>query len=261
MRGKRIAVLEARLGRQLVELLESRGASVFHAPALAELPDLDPERIAALVRALQAAPPKVVIFQTGVGTKALFAATDETFKKIISSSIVVARGPKPTGALRALGVRIDRSAAEPFTTHEILHSISDINLANASVLVQRHGATNTELDRALEAAGASVIEIPTYRWSLPKDTAPLEHLVGRLERGEIDAAVFTNAEQARNLFLVSEKKSKTDVVKGALNRIVVASIGPVASGALRDAGVEVRVEAKPPKLGALLAALELAFTA
>jgi len=234
---------------------------VFHAPALAELPDLDPAQIGALVRSLQAAPPKVAIFQTGVGTKALFAATDAVFKKIISSSIVVVRGPKPAGVLRSLGVRIDRSAAEPFTTREILAAIEDIDLKGARVLVQRHGTANVGLDRALEARGATVSEIPTYRWSLPQDTAPLEELVRRLERGEIDAAVFTNAEQARNLFLVSGKNAKTDVVKSALNRIVVASIGPVASAALREAGVEVRVEAKPPKLGALLAALDVAFAA
>ena len=164
MKGRRIAVLESRLGRQLVELLEGRGASVFHAPALAEVPDLDPAQIAALVRSLQAAPPKVVIFQTGVGTRALFAATDEAFRKIISSSIVVVRGPKPAGVLRGLGVRIDRSAAEPFTTREILLSMKDLDLKNAKVLVQRHGAANAELDRALEDAGAKVIEIPTYRW-------------------------------------------------------------------------------------------------
>jgi len=266
MKGRRVAVLESRLGRQLVELLESRGAAVFHAPALAELPDLDPEQIAALVRSLQAAPPKVVIFQTGVGTKALMAAVnslgvEKDFLKTLSQAVIVARGPKPAGVLRGLGVRIDRSAAEPFTTREILDSIKDIELKGATVLVQRHGAANAELDRALEEAGAKVIEIPTYRWSLPQDTAPLEELVRRLERGEIDAAVFTNAEQARNLFLVSGKNSKTDVVKSALNRIVVASIGPVASAALREAGVEVRIEAKPPKLGALLAALDVAFAA
>ena len=49
-------------------------------------------------------------------------------------------------------------------------------------------------------------------------------------------------------------------VQRALNQAVVASIGPVASAALREAGVEVRVEAKPPKLGALLSALEGAFS-
>jgi uroporphyrinogen-III synthase len=48
-------------------------------------------------------------------------------------------------------------------------------------------------------------------------------------------------------------------VRSALNEIVVASIGPVASAALREAGVQVGVEARPPKLGALLGALQGAF--
>ena len=56
MRGKHIAILESRLGRQLVDLVAQRGAVAFHAPALAELPDLDPQAIAALVRSLREQP-------------------------------------------------------------------------------------------------------------------------------------------------------------------------------------------------------------
>jgi uroporphyrinogen-III synthase len=265
MKGKRVAILESRLGKQLAGLVESRGGTAVHAPALAEVPDLDPAQIEALVRSLQASPAKVVVFQTGVGTRALFGATDTLgltpdLKKNLEKAIVVARGPKPTGALRAFGVRIDRSAAEPYTTREILASLKDVDLKGARVVVQRYGVTNTELDRALEAAGAAVIEIPTYRWSLPQDTAPLARLVGALERGEIDAAVFTNAEQARNLFAVAKSMNRSSEVQSGLNRALVASIGPVASAALRAAGVEVRVEASPPKLGALLVALEAALT-
>jgi uroporphyrinogen-III synthase len=44
-----------------------------------------------------------------------------------------------------------------------------------------------------------------------------------------------------------------------LNRILVASIGPVASAALREAGVTITLEASPPKLGPLLDALERAL--
>ena len=264
MRGKRIAVLESRLGRQLVGLIEQRGAVPMHAPALAEVPDLDAQQIGALVRSLQSRSPKVAIFQTGVGTRALFIATDglgvtPAFMDILAGAIVVARGPKPTAALRSRGVRIDRNAADPFTTREVLAALQEVALSGERVIVQRHGAANVELDRALEAAGAEVVEIPTYRWSLPDDTAPLEALVGALERGDIDAAVFTNAEQARNLFLVAQRMGRAEGLRAALNRVLVASIGPVASAALRDAGVKVGVEASPPKLGALLSALDAAF--
>ncbi len=261
MKGKKVAILESRLGRELAELVERRGGEPVHAPALAELPDIDPRAIASLVESLGKEPAKLFIFQTGVGTKALFAATDSLSLTLLllsslEKAIVTVRGPKPGGALRERGVRIDRSAVEPFTTKEILVSIQDISLETSKVIVQRFGSANLELDRALEARGAKVVEIPTYRWSLPADTAPLERLVDALGRGEIDAVAFTNGEQARNLFLVSEKLGQSENLRKALNQTLVASIGPVASAALREAGVRVGLEANPPKLGALLSALE-----
>ena len=76
MKGKRIAVLEARLGKQLADLVAQKGGVPLHAPALAELPDLDPPAIAELVRSLEARGATLAIFQTGVGTRALFGATD-----------------------------------------------------------------------------------------------------------------------------------------------------------------------------------------
>ena len=253
------------MGEQLAGLVEQRGGIAFHAPALAELPDLDAGAIERLVRSLEAAPPNLAIFQTGVGTRALFETTDRlgvtpTFLKLLQNTIVAVRGPKPTGALRARKVRIDRTAAEPFTTREILDSIADVDVHGARVIVQRYGSANAELDRALEARGATVIEIPTYRWSLPQDTQPLAELIARLERREMDAAMFTNAEQVRNLFVIAERLGKTGALRDALNTTLVASIGPVASAALRHEQVRIGVEARPPKLGALLSSLEAALT-
>jgi len=261
VKAKRVAILESRLGEELAGLVKQRGGEPVHAPALAELPDLDPEKIRALVQSLEQRPAKLFVFQTGVGTRALFAATDglgftPSLLKNLEKSVVAVRGPKPTGALRSRKVRIDRSAAEPFTTKEVLDCIGDVDV-KGRVIVQRHGSVNIELDRALEARGAQVTEIPTYRWSLPADTAPLERLIGSLERGELHAVVFTNAEQARNLFAVAKDK---DALRDALNRTLVASIGPVASAALREHQVQVGLESSPPKLGALMSALDSALS-
>jgi uroporphyrinogen-III synthase len=130
-------------------------------------------------------------------------------------------------------------------------------LKGEKVVVQRHGSANLELDRALEARGAQVAEIPVYRWSLPADTKPLRDLIDALRRGDIDAVAVTNAEQIRNLLSIAGEDVET--LKSDLNRTLVASIGPVASAALREAGVSIGLEAKPPKLGALLAALDEAL--
>src|SRR3981189_59997 len=113
MRAKKVAILESRLGRQLADLVAQRGGVPFHAPALAELPDLDPEAIGALGRSLEERPAKAAVFQTGVGTRALFGATDAlglTAKllELLSRMVVAVRGPKPTAAPRAPGLRLRR---------------------------------------------------------------------------------------------------------------------------------------------------------
>src|SRR5258708_38228468 len=120
MRAKKVAILESRLGQQLADLVAERGGVPFHAPALAELPDLDPEAIGSLVRSLEERPAKAAVFQTGVGTRAPFRATDALrlsakLLELLSRLGVAGRGPKPTAALPARGVRIDPSAAGPVT--------------------------------------------------------------------------------------------------------------------------------------------------
>jgi uroporphyrinogen-III synthase len=266
MKSKTVAILESRLSSQLAELVAKRGGKPLSAPALAEVPDIDRDAIARLVQELEPRPAKLAIFQTGVGTRALFDATDALgvlgkFLNFLAQAVVVARGPKPTAALRSRGVRIDRSAAEPFTTKEVLAAIADVPLRGARVIVQRYGAANEELDDALRAKGAEVVEIATYRWSLPADTKPLVALLDALERGEVDATVFTSASQAHNLFALAEKLGRKGKVAANLNGTLVASIGPVCSAALRESGVKVSLEAKPPKLGPLVAALDDALSA
>ena len=264
MKNKRIAVLESRFGEHLAALLEKQGGVAFHAPALAEEPDLDPEAIRRLIADWTAHPVKLAIFQTGVGTRALFEAVDrlglaEQLLSLLAGSVVAVRGPKPTAILRGRAVRIDISAEEPYTTVEVLAAIRDVELSGERVLVQRYGETNLGLEEGLESRGAAVIEVPTYRWALPKDIGPMLRLLDALERGEIDAAVFTSASQVRNLFAVAEQRGGVDPLRRNLNSVLVASIGPVCSDALVSAGVRVSLEASPPKLGPLVAALNKAW--
>jgi uroporphyrinogen-III synthase len=162
--------------------------------------------------------------------------------------------------LRSRKVRIDRSAAEPFTTAEVLQAIEDVPLRGERVIVQRYGAPNEDLDKALREKGAEVIEIATYRWALPADTGPLVDLLDALERREVDATVFTSASQPQNLFTLAERLGRQKSLAANLNRTLVASIGPVCSAALRELGVGVALEAKPPKLGPLISALNEALS-
>ena len=104
-----------------------------------------------------------------------------------------------------------------------------------------------------------MIEIPTYRWSLPGDTRPLVELMDALERSSVDAVAVTNAAQVYNLFELAQQLGRADALRAGLNRTLVASVGPVSSDALKKFGVKVGLEASPPKLGPLVAALEQAL--
>jgi uroporphyrinogen-III synthase len=261
MNGQTIAILESRARESLADLVRTRGGNPFPAPALAEVPDVDRDALAAQVRSWQATPPAAFVFQTGVGTRALFEAADAlaltpSLLATLAGACVVVRGPKPTAALRSRGVRIDRAAVDPFTTDQVLEQLADVPLDGRHVVVQRYGDANPHLTEALQARGATVSEVVTYRWSLPADVAPLRALIAALARDEIDLVMFTSASQVHNLFAVAGDRASADDLRASLRRTRIASIGPVCSSALRDAGVHVTVEAHPPKLGPLMTAIE-----
>jgi uroporphyrinogen-III synthase len=261
-----VAILEARTGAHLAELISRHGAVPLLAPALAEAPDVDPAALAALLKDWVAHPFQMMIFQTGVGTRALFRATDSlgstpTLLELLGRATVVVRGPKPTGELNARGVRIDIRAASPFTSETVLAAIAASPLAGSRVLVQRYGEANRRLSEGLGARGAAVQEIATYRWALPEDTGPLERLIDALGRSAVDAVVFTSAVQVRHLFAVAERMGRAAELPALMGRLIIASIGPVCSRALAERGITPTFEADPPKLGPLVAALKSALDA
>src|SRR5947207_10113560 len=265
MRDKRVAILESRLGQQMIDLVTKRGGVPIHAPALAEVPDVDSTFVARMIDDIRNRPAKLAVFQTGVGTRALFAATDalgitDKLLEILAATTIAVRGPKPTAALRARNVRIDVSARDPFTTHEVLEAIAPIPIERTRVIIQRYGVTNVELEEALKARGAEVLEIPTYRWALPDNTRPLIELMEALARREVDAVAFTNAAQVHNFFAVADPLGRSDALRADLGRTLIASIGPVASNALREFGLTATIEASPPKLGPLMSALDEALS-
>jgi uroporphyrinogen-III synthase len=260
VKSKVVAILETRTGEHLAELISRRGGVPMRAPALEEVPDVDSDRLAAQLEGWATHPFTVAIFQTGVGTRALFEAAEglgaaPSLMRMLDKATVVVRGPKPLGELKSRGVRIDLRAATPFTTATVLEAVAGVALAGGRVLVQRYGEANRKLCDALRDRGAAVEEIATYRWSLPQDTSPLERLIDALAASAVHAVVFTSAVQVRNLYAVADRMNRAAELAGLLNAAVVASIGPVCTAALREHGVEPTFEAHPPKLGPLVQGL------
>lgn len=265
LHGKRIALLEARMGSELANLVRRHGGEPVQAPALREVSvDAAPE-VSALIDKLQAASIAYVIFQTGVGVAGLLAEAEKLQRKeellaLLPNVTTIARGPKPTAVLARNGIKPTFAVPEPHTTTELIAVVNGLEVTGKTIAVLHYGERNQVLAEALQARGAHLYELCLYEWQLPEDVTPLENLLDELSEGRLDAIAFTSQIQARHLFHIAEQRGRAEELRAALNdKTVVASIGPTCSDALRTFGVAPRVEPEHPKMGFLVIALQAHF--
>ena len=259
--NRRVLSLESRRAREMAQLIANNGGEPMVAPSTREVQAEDHGDARKFVAALKDGKVDVAIFLTGVGARALAAATEgicprEELILGLSRITVIARGPKPVAVLREWGVPIAAIVPEPNTWRELLELLDEkrdiIPLKGRSVVVQEYGASSPDLLAGLEERGAQVMPIRVYEWSLPEDTGPLREAVQAISRGEIDILLVTSAIQIRHLLQIAEEMKLKDDVVQSLGRTVVGSIGPVASAALKELGIPVDMEPSHPKMGFLV---------
>jgi len=175
---------------------------------------------------------------------------EEDLKTALSRTTLVVRGPKPSAALRELGLTPNVQVAEPNTWREILTVMRD--RPESHIALQEYGKPNPELIAGLESLGKSVTPVRIYGWDLPDDTGPLREAVARLAAGRIDVALFTTSMQAVNLFRIAAEEGVEQQVKEALDSAFVGSIGPTTTEALEAFGLRVDFEPSHPKMGLLV---------
>lgn len=261
LRGKTIALTEARRATELASLVVKLGGVPYSAPAVREIPRRDrrPARIALGLICADAV--GVIVFLTGVGTRAFLelaaeAGKREVLLRALAGMFVCARGPKPVAVLREAGVRIDLIPKEP-TSEALLAELTLIrHLVDSVVAVQLYGEDNIALVEGLTACGATVLEIPLYEWALPEDEAPLERLVHDLIGGRIDVLALTSSPQVRNVVTVAGRLGRREKFLSALReRVTVAAIGPVCAAALGEVGVTPTIQPVKGTMGALVHAI------
>jgi uroporphyrinogen-III synthase len=259
--GLRVLALESRRATELAALISTFGGRPLVAPALREVPLESNTEALDFAAALMRGEFDVVVFLTGVGTRALVSVIErayprEAFTGALARTKVVARGPKPLAALRELQVPIWVAAPEPNTWHELLAAIDaraeERPLGGARIAVQEYGVSNTQLLDELRGRGARVTRVPVYRWALPEDVEPLKNAVTAISRGEVDVVVFTTSVQVVHLWQIVEEMRLEAEVRRGLGRSVIASIGPTTSEELQRHGLAADLEASHPKMGFLV---------
>jgi uroporphyrinogen-III synthase len=118
--------------------------------------------------------------------------------------------------------------------------------------LQEYGRPSTEFAQELTARGATVEQIPVYRWALPEDVEPLQTAIRETIAGKFDVLLFTSAHQLECVLEVAESLGRADAWLAAARRCVIGSIGPTASETIRERGLPVDVEAVPTRMGQLV---------
>jgi uroporphyrinogen-III synthase len=259
--GLRVLSLESRRAPEMAKLIENYGGHAIVAPSMREVPLESNTEALAFARTLAANGFDMVIFLTGVGTRALARVVEticpiEQFAEALRRLVVVARGPKPVAALKELGVPVTVAVPEPNTWRDLLRALdekSDVApLQGRRVALQEYGASNAELLAGLAQRGAQVTRVPVYQWGLPEDTGPLRAAVDSVSGGGVDVALFTTSIQVAHLLRMAREMNRERELRRAFARIVVGSIGPMTSEELRDEGLVADFEPEHPKMGFLV---------
>ncbi len=258
--GFTVAVTAARRAEEFTALLARRGARVVGAAAITMVPLPDDAALRAATEELLAQPPDLLIATTGIGFRGWIEAADgwglaEDLLAVLARARVISRGPKPTGALRAAGLREEWSP-ESESSAEVLDHLRGEDLTGLRVAVQLHGASddwdpNPEFLPGLAALGADVVGVPVYRWKTPDDPTALDALISDIATGAVDAVTFTSAPAVASMLGRADELGLTPSLRQALlTRVEVYCVGPVTAAPLVRIGVP-SVAPERMRLGAL----------
>lgn len=256
--GLTVAAFENRMAAELDGLIERYGGRPMVTPAMREVALEDNREALQFGERLLADQVDVLILMTGVGLETLIGVLKtrhplESITEALGRITLVARGPKPTAVLKQLGLKPTVTVPEPNTWRDLLQTLdANCPVLGLRVALQEYGASNAELLEELRERGATLFRVPVYRWALPEDLDRLREALGNIAAGLVDVLLITNAVQVDHVMQVLTKDGRVEPFKKALNRVVVASVGPTASERLRHYGWPVDVEPSHPKMGTLV---------
>jgi uroporphyrinogen-III synthase len=260
LEGFVVGVTADRRAQEQADLLTRRGARVVHGPMIRTLPVSADDELRRATDDVIAAQPEFVVANTGIGVRGWLTAAsswggEDELTATLTASRVIARGAKAAGAIAALGVDVWWRAPSE-SLDEVLARLLEEPLDGATVAFQLHGTDSPEFVAAIRAAGATVIEVPVYRWEAPETPDASRALITRVCNGDVDAVTFTAAPAIEHFFALARDDGHEDDVRTALNsRVAATVVGPFCARAARDHGIDEVVEPVAARMGSMVRAL------
>lgn len=263
LEGRIVGITAERRASDQAVLFRRLGAEVLLAPTMHTSSLPDPDGLRRVSAHLIEQPPDFLVANTGMGIRLwMEAATDwgmsDALTDALRNALVVARGPKAAGAVTSSKLQVWwRSPSEQLA--DLANHLLETGVSGKRIAFQLHGADQPEIVTRLERAGATVIPISVYKWSVPADQGEggANGLIERACAGEIDAITFTAGLQVRNLFAVAEEHGRSAALVDAFRskHPFAGCIGPVCARAALDEGITDPVVPDNWRLGSLVKAV------
>jgi uroporphyrinogen III methyltransferase / synthase len=242
LHGRTVVVTRARAQASgVAKTLQGLGAQVVELPAIRieSLTGTDAARAAAKAIGVY----DLICLTSPNGVKLLFEAISEAGldARALAGATVAAIGPGTARALAAEGIAAD-VIPERFVAEALVEVLEDVEVEGKRVLIARAAEARDVLPDALRERGASVDVVALYE---TVREAPDEKAIAAAQGA--DYVTFTSSSTVKNLTEALGERFP------AAARIV--SIGPVTSETVREAGLEVAVEADRHDVDGLLSAL------
>ncbi|GHD15925.1 uroporphyrinogen-III synthase [Streptomyces violarus] len=254
--GFTVGVTAARRAEELGALLQRRGATVLHAPALRIVPLADDSELLAATKEIIHQVPDIVVATTAIGFRGWVEAADgwglgEDLLARLGGVRIMARGPKVKGAVRAAGLTEEWSPSSE-SMAEVLDRLLEEGVDGLRIAIQLHGEPLPGFVESLRAAGAEVVGVPVYRWMPPEDIGPVDRLLDAMVSRGVDALTFTSAPAAASFLSRAEARGLLPEVLAALSHDVLpACVGPVTALPLQAHSIDT-VQPERFRLGPLV---------
>ncbi|HUP84029.1 MAG TPA: uroporphyrinogen-III synthase [Acidimicrobiales bacterium] len=251
-----VGVTADRRWEEQAMLLRRHGLEVLHGPTMRTIDLAGDERLREVTASLISSPPDWLVATTGLGVRQWFEAAEgwgmrDSLLSALASSTIVARGAKATSAVRQAGLDVAWRAPGESMAEVAEHLRSaGASLGSSTVAVQLFDPDDHPTTAAIRALAGSVVEIPVYRWLLPEDAGPAEHLLHAALAGNVAAITFTSQPAVRFLFAIAERLGvRADLVEACnCGSVLPVCIGPVCAEAGVEAGLTGMIWPEPFRL-------------
>ena len=172
-------------------------------------------------------------------------------KKELARLQIAAIGPATKKAIEKRGVRVDVVPSE-YVAESVVARLYD-RVAARRVLLARAKIARDVIPRELRKLGAQVDVVEAYETVIPRASRARLGAVLKNPRHRPHVITFTSSSTVRNFLELLRERGRD--IRGYINGVRLASIGPVTSSTLRELGLPVDIEAREYTIPGLIQAI------